>query len=189
MKTIIVGSDFPDDLKKELLLRAKEVANRLPEEERKDVNIVELVDLECVKILQLRNQLASQENITDQIEVLESKERYKKDAITFINKFKTNTVDVKFLKSQTSSSWKQFNVILENWLMFGFITFLDERKTVVEFTIDEAEIRENILKTIYEDADNLIQKIRLTKSQFSPKEVRQMTAFENKLKFKMDVNR
>jgi hypothetical protein len=49
MKTIIIGSDFPDDLKKELLLRAKEVANRLPEEERKDVNIVELVDLECVK--------------------------------------------------------------------------------------------------------------------------------------------
>lgn len=186
---ILVGSDIKKthpELHKELVIRATEVAKRSDDI---TIRVVEMVELEVDKVMSVRWQLAGKADIEAQIADKDNLEKIKKDIVSFINRTKRVEGTIDWFKNQTTMSWKNFNQVIENWRLHGFIEDIGEKKDrAIRFIISDEIIKENILKSIQLDLDNLIQKLRVNKIHFSVAEVKKISALEKKLTLDLNGN-
>lgn len=184
---ILVGSNIKDthpELHKELVIRATEVAKRSDDGE---IVVKEMVEIEVQKVIAVREQLGKVENIQTQIADKENRETIKKDILSFISRVKRSEGSLEWFKNQTTLSWKQFNKVIDNWRLQGFVQDIGDKKDrFVRIIVDDVAVKENILEDIQFDLDNLIQKLRVNKIHFSIAEVKKLSTLEKKLT--LDLN-
>lgn len=181
---IMVGSVLPDELKKELMLRCKEVSLRLPE----GSNSIIFVELEKDEMsLVVSNRKKIQEH-KDSIKTVSDLER-RKEMLKLISKFKEgwpvekNTFGARQLKDRTNLSWSQFNTIIDNIVLLGLA--VKPEKDVVKFLVSDEEISQIAVARINEVLENSIKEIEIIEvnSKFDKQLLRKLNALKKKLSF------